>query len=392
MESEERAAVKKKSISRLSVFAILAILCGACIYFVLTLPSPEKGMEKESKTGKGLPVSVRTVKPESHAAVVTALGEVLPKWETNLLARVDGKVVHISPHLEEGAVVKKDEVLVQTERSALEMQAAEARSRLASAKTALLTEEQEAQEAQGNWVRSGLKGSPGSPLVLHGPQLEAAAAEVEAAQAALRHAMTLLDYTEIRAPFDGIVVETAVNPGDVLFAGDQAARLFSRDAVKIRVHLDAAQWDMLPDPVSSARAALAAPERKAVWKARIVGENWHLNKESRLRTLHMQVDAPLKQHPPLFPGSFVRVEIHGREVSGVLAIPESALTMEGIVWFVDQEERLQPHATQPVFWEDGCAYIKAPDRRTACYRVALTPNGAFLKGQKVQPLEKAGGE
>ena len=46
---------------------------------------------------------------------------------------------------------------------------------------------------------------------------------------------------------------------------------------------------------------------------------------------------------------FMRVELVGRAIAGLLRLPESALTKAGKVWFVDGENRLRAHRADLLF-------------------------------------------
>jgi RND family efflux transporter MFP subunit len=318
--------------------------------------------------------------------VVTALGEVMPVWQSTIKSRVEGPVVYISPHLEAGNQVKAGELLVRIDESNFQMQVSNTQSLLAEAKIEQLREKQEAQEARLNWKRSGITGEPASSLVLRQPQLEAAQATVEARQAALAFAKTQLAYTEIRAPYDGVIMNRTVNPGETLFVGDDVFTIFSMQAVEISVHLDTDQWDLLDQMNGETPVNLISLQQGTVWQARVVRDSRHLDRESRLRTLYMRVDKPFSQTPPLLPGSFVRAEITGRAIPGLVCIPETALTKKGQVWLVDDDDRLQSLSAQPVFYGEGVVYIRHPEPDRQPLRVAVSPNTSYTNGLLVQAI------
>jgi multidrug efflux pump subunit AcrA (membrane-fusion protein) len=189
-------------LKRLIGFMGVAIICGFVMFIILSL-QPEKQATAKNVDSKvaGMPVSVRSIKPEVHSAVVKSFGEVVPLWKTTIKSQVDGQILFLSDKLRVGNIVEQGELLAQIEKSDLEMQVAEAKNRLAAAKVVLLKEEREASQAHRNWEQSNIKGKPESPLVLHKPQLEAAQSELGAAKAALARAKTLLRYTDVRAPF-----------------------------------------------------------------------------------------------------------------------------------------------------------------------------------------------
>lgn len=380
-----------KSISKKTkiwlVFTTTIIVCFVLVLGLAFLEPVDRVQETNAMDSVGMPVSVLTVEPRTHAARVAALGEVIPVWESTVRAQVNGRIESISETFRAGALVKKGEVLVRLESSAYEAQAADARSRLASAETELLQEELLAQEAQANWARSGIGGQPDSPLTLRTPQLKVARANVVAARTALEYAERQLGWTEIRAPFDGVVISRAVDLGESLFAGDEVGSFYGLDAVEVGIRLDNTEWNLLPKPLIGSEAKLREPQRNSEWVARVIRESQQLDRDSRLRTLFLRVEKPLEQEPPLLPGMFVRSELFGREISGMIRLPESALTKAGKVWFVDSENRLESRRAEPLFRGDGTVFIKVPDEMAQELRVAVSPNSSFISGLRVRAIE-----
>ncbi len=380
---------------KMKVWLAFAGTAGVCLALVVALSFMEpvdRVQEADTVDSKGMPVSVLVVKPRSHAAIVAALGEVLPVWESTVRAQVNGRIEFVSEMLRAGELVREGEVLARLERSAYEAQVADARSQLASAETALLQEELLAQEAQANWIRSGIDGQPDSPLTLRSPQLKVAQSAVEAARAALVYAEDQLDWTAVRAPFDGVVISRGVDRGESLFAGDEIGSFYGLDAVEIGIQLDSAEWALLPQPLVGSEARVREPQGNSEWGARVIRDSRRLDRASRLRTLFLRVEDPLMQDPPLLPGMFIRSELSGRPVPDLLRLPESALTKSGKVWFVDSGGRLESRFADPVFHGDGTVFVKAFAGIGQELRVAVSPNSSFVSGLRVQPIEGEEGD
>lgn len=379
--------LKTKNPRTFVIFMVAAALCALAIAAALSSTPADSATARAVETPTtGMPVSVRRIMPQSRPVVIRAYGETRPLWETTLRAQVDGQIEFLGQGLQAGAIVKRGTVLVRLAKSDYEHQVAEANSRLATAQVALFREEREVKEAKRNWKRSGIQGSPKSALVLREPQLLAAKSELDAARAALRSAETRLTHTEIRAPFDGVILKRSVNPGESLFVGDEVATLYSMDTMEIRVQLNSDQWARLPEPLLGSRVTLKDPRQTGTWEARVVRQGLSLSQDSRLRTLFLQVKQPLGQTPPLLPGSLVQAEIVGREIADLLGVPEAALTKAGLVWFVDPDNRLQPRRQEALFFENGLAYIHAQAEMKAPLRVAVYPNSSFTRGLLVQPI------
>lgn len=379
-------------IQKTVVFGAVLLACVVVTLWVMSSPPAAPEQTREARAQTGMPVTVVHVEPQAYPARITALGEVVPLWQTSLTSQIDGRILSLSGALQEGQVVEEGELLVELDKSPYVMQVAEAHGRLLAAKVELLREEREAREAQRNWRISGLDEPPASPLVMREPQLAAARSDVDAAQASLKLAETLLGYAEITAPFTGVIIRRAVNPGETVFAGDEVTTLYGVDAMEVAIQLDSRQWSQLPEPLIGQPARLHDPDRNISWMAKVVRESRRLEPESRLRTLFLRVEKPLEQEPPLLPGTFVRAEIEGRHVSRLLKLPESALTRQGQVWLVTHESRLLPQHSEPEFFDSGFVYVQAPGRDELLFTVAVAPNTSFAAGLKVQPLTEGMGE
>ncbi len=383
-----RKTTDNKTVKKIIIFGVIAFLCAGVAAIVITLHPQKDGTKNKvvDKT-KGMPVSVRTTSPGDYPAEIMALGEVVPHYRSIIKARVGGRISFLSIRLKVGTIVHAGEVLISIEKSHFTMEVAEAESRLKTARLTVLKEEKEAKDAKKNWERSGIKGAPHSLLVLREPHLEAARAELNAAKKSLENARTQLGHTDVKAPYDGVIMERSVNPGETVFAGEEVAIMYSLDAVEVGVRLDTSQWDLLSTPINITRARLTDPGQKAAWDAAVVRVSKHLDRETRLRTLFLEVRDPLNQNPPLLPGTFVRVAMTGKKMAGLFCIPEQAQTKEGVVWFVDSRNRLTSHRTEPIFYGQGLVYIKNPKPEEKAVKVAISPNSGFINGLLVQPVE-----
>ena len=377
-------------LKKLIVFAVIGLLgAGAVSVVINSAPQREIAKEDNDERIKRMPVSVRVIKPKSYPAKISTLGEVRPRYRSTIKAQVDGRISFLSDKLQVGTIVRAGDRLIGIEKSPYLVHVAESQNRLQSARLDVLKEEKEAHDAKKNWKRSGIR-RPSSPLVFRTPHLEAARANLNAATSALENARFQLGHTEIKAPYDGVVLKRFVNPGETLFAGDEVATLYGLEAVEVGISLDVTQWASLSTPIENTAAWLIDPRQKAAWEAVVVRKSMHFDQETRLRVLYLEVMDPLSQKPPLLPGTFVRAELTGKELADLLCIPEAAQTKEGLVWLVDKENRLMAHHTEPLFYGEGVVYIQNPEPKEKTMRVAVSPNASFTNGLLVQPIEEGG--
>ncbi len=392
LKSNKSKAWKEKC-SRLGVFIVVVVSClGSSIAWLSGNGDIDASTTEPDPLSELRPVSIRQVAPQTYQATLSAQGEVVPEWRTALKAQVGGAVVHISNKLKPGLRVQKGEVLVRLDETEYLALVAEGVARLAQAKVRLLKEEREVREAERNWEESGLKGAPPSQLHLRQPQLMAARAELVAAERVLARGRRELDEATIRAPFAAMVVERNIDPGAAVFAGDEIAVLNGTDKAGICIYLQAEDWGLLGENWQGSMASLRDPLSGGTWRAVLQRAGGALERESRLRPLYLEVEKPLDMQPALLSGTFVQVEIPGRDIVDLLALPESALTRKGEVWYVDQQtKQLRKFSAQPLFHRDGQVFVACPAELQGPLQIVSMPTAGLMVGLQVRPISEPAG-
>ncbi len=375
---------------RILLLGALAVLV-AVVWFLMLLPPLEPGDDPASEVAHARTVTVITTSAAAHAAQVSGLAEVRPRWVSTLRALVDGDLLEVSADLQPGARVAEEQVLAVIDPTAWQANLAAAENRLKLAELNLLREQQEAVEARESWRESGLAGEPASRLVLREPQIEAARMEVEAAYAARDWAVRQLEHTTIRAPFAGIVAIRHVSRGESILAGEPVAEIFATRVFELAFEVSEAQWRALPVPVVGTAADLADSEGSGRWRATVARVGGSLDPTTRNRVLHLTVENPLVGESPLLPGSFVRVRIGGRRAQRTLELPEGVLTRGGQVWFVDGDDTLRRFDTAPLFTRPGRIYVPEPSSAPS-WRIVRYPLDSFMVGQAVRPVVEGPGQ
>lgn len=340
-------------------------------------------------------VSVLPVVAETHQVTVSGTGEAQAQYEMLLTTEVSGRVKKFNPALARGQSVGAGTVLVQLDALAFDQQVASAKQNLAEAKVSLLQEQREAEQARASWQRSGLTETKASPLLMRVPQLRAAKNRVANANAQLKVAQQALANTRVKVPFNAIVVERLVVPGQYLQAGDAVARLYSIDRMDVRVSLAQSQWTLLPKPavLQETNNVVLTNASGQTWQGQVTQVDQHIDAQSRQRSLLVSVQHPLQQNPPLMPGTFLSVSIPGVSQHGLLSVPASSLTRQGEVWYVDSSEHLQAFDARVVFQQAGALFIDPPQslssaagQSNGALSVVASPLLSYVVGQKVTPV------
>jgi RND family efflux transporter MFP subunit len=337
-------ALRKKVVWQL-VIVVLLLAAGAAIMatFVLSKKAPAR------KAAPVITPLVRVVQVDNRPLRITVRGEgtVQPWAQASLAAEVAGRVVYIAPSLVAGGSFKKGEVLLRLEQEDYRLALALAEAEVKSAETNLRLMEEEAAAAREEWRLLGNKGTP-PPLVVKKPQLAREAARLEAAKAKVRQGRLALARTEIKAPFDGRVIDETVDMGQYLAKGQSVATIFSTEAAEIRVYLDDRDLAWLMVPGLTGKRGRGSPAvvkaefagRQFTWRGRVVRALGKVDERTRMVGVVVRVDHPYASLPPLAMGLFVRVEIQGEMLDSASIIPRAALRQGNVVWVVDQKGRL----------------------------------------------------
>jgi RND family efflux transporter MFP subunit len=166
------------------------------------------------------PIPVVLPKLQSVTNYIEVTGNAAPVNDVKLLARVEGYLEQL--HYEDGAFVKKGDLLFTVQREPYKDQLQQARAQVLTAQAALAY-------AKTEFVRYTAlvkKDAATQTEVDHwNYERASAAAQLQSAQAQVAIDELNLGYTEVRAPFDGIVGKHLIDPGNVVGGGGQQAAL-----------------------------------------------------------------------------------------------------------------------------------------------------------------------
>jgi RND family efflux transporter MFP subunit len=192
------------------------------------------------------------VKPKVEGSVLDATGYVVARREATVSAKITGKVTEV--FIEEGMRVEAGQLLARLDASVPKAELALSESQLASARAAL--EELNVQIRQGQLDVQRTQGLAQKKLAsaadldkveltLEGmrARLERARQEVIVAERGAAVQRQLLDDMEIRAPFTGIVVAKAAQPGEMI-SPISAGGGFTRTGICTIVDMDSLEVEV----------------------------------------------------------------------------------------------------------------------------------------------------
>ncbi len=161
-----------------------------------------------------------------------ALGTLRSKRQVAIAARLAAEVRRVA--VRPGAAVAAGELLVELEGTALEAQVNAVAAKLAVAEQGLAEARREAERTRTLFEREA---RTQQELDTAATRLAAAEAEQQAAAGGLAAARAALDDTRLVAPFAGVVLARAVDPGDLAPPGRTLLELYDPNALQLELAL-----------------------------------------------------------------------------------------------------------------------------------------------------------
>ncbi|MBC8479421.1 MAG: efflux RND transporter periplasmic adaptor subunit [FCB group bacterium] len=338
-------------VGAVAIFVFMTLLRPKPVQFTQEIPLP--GVKTITLTGETLNFHV------SGSGSVSALDQV------TLISQVGGTIQRVSPGLRTGTAVKKGELLIQIDTTDYHLQVQSADANVSKMELALEMELEESSIAQLEWdlYTGNKKKTEPTDLVLRRSQLELAAANLKAAVATLQLAENNLNRTRITAPFDGIIMDKSVSPGQYISPGSRLGSIFATRAFEIKIPLTEAELARLQNPVDSSgrktqipvKITSGSPESEAHWSGYLDRFEGFLDAQTRMIEAVVVVPKPYEYDSPLYLGMYVKVEIPGKSLQNVYKIPNAAIRADDTIW-IARESRLLIRKIKPLWSDEEFTY------------------------------------
>ena len=346
---------------------ILLCALGALIVFKALSPSGERDEAPQKKTPPPPLVHVKPARLDSIARTLELTGEVVATRRVTITALKDGPIAFCP--WREGDAVKAGETLVRIERETLRAEALSAQAALQTAQAKLddlqsgarpeeikraeanlkrteavlaearrqyerqaeliktsvasqqdvdkAKEQLDVAEADATAARQTLKMLETGPTVTEIAVQKAAVGEAEAR---LALAQAHLAECEITSPFDGVVSQVHVRPGDMASVRAPLLEMFAPDSLVVRFAAPEAQADSVRKGMTLRVSLDALPA--ADFEARIIRIYPDLHPVMRTRRVEAAIDDPTG----IAPNMFGRIVLTLDRVEKALVAPSEAVT------------------------------------------------------------------
>jgi RND family efflux transporter MFP subunit len=324
--------------------------------------------------------TVQTVRPiRSDIAHSFNTNGTLEAFETaDLYPKVSGYLAEVRADI--GDRVKKGQVLALISLPETEKELAEAEATVA-AKRANLALQQITLQRQANLLK--IQGTAQQSYDEAKGNAGVAAADLDLALATADKIRTMLAYTRILAPFDGVVAHRQVNRGDFVQAASsgRTTPLFTVQRVDvIRVFCNVPESD-----VSRLHVGLRATIKPYGWEKPLTGKvtRFEGRLDPQTRNMRTEIDVP-NPGGLLYPGMYAQVALETELHPNALTLPASAVGTDANGKFIlaVREGKIVRQPVQIGMAEGGMAELLSPlpsDADIIAVAQGAPPPGALVK-------------
>lgn len=330
----------------LRLHLILRLFRAALLIPVWALP------QTVSAQGGPASVGVETVEIQRIAETVPLFAEVVTAREGTIASRIAGTVEEVL--VLEGAVVRAGEVLVRLDTELLEILARQAEARLAEARAGITIAESAVTRSTSALGRiEGLRDTTSfsisrfddaqSDYFQAQGQLAEAEARVKTAEATLAETRYQLQRALITAPFSGVVLDVATNPGEFLPSGAAVVTLLDTQSIELEASVPSKYISVL-SPGQSVQGYTETGQALDLEVRVLLPVE---DTATRTRPVRLVSDEMLALDA-LAIGQSITVDIPITESRDVLSVPKDALVQARGGWtvFVAAEGKAQPRTVE----------------------------------------------
>jgi len=382
--------MKSTTLARLLVLVLVAAGFAFAVWQLLAT-APQS---KRERPDDAIPlVDVIETRAVDLPLTIAAEGNVVSAFELEIRPEVGGKILSLHPDFEPGGRIPADSTIVQIEPEDYVLAVAAAEAEIAKARASLALERGRrvvAREELDILEGSVAVDEASKALALRKPQLRQVQATLEAAENRLKMARLDLHRTELRLPYDVLVLERIRVDGEVVAARELIGRVTRADEYWVELRIRPNLLDRLhaqtPDSPGSRLIVRDGARR---FEGEIVRIRPDLAPGSRLAGVIAAVPVENPTGERLLLGSYVQAEIEAGDIRQVIRVPRRAVRDNQRIWVVDRGDVLRARDAR-VAWETGQHLllhhdsVQAGDRIVVSRISGLVP-GADVRSRLVEP-------
>lgn len=302
------------------------------------------GCNKPSDSGQGsakpppaapLKITTATVTEAPTPDVIVVTGRITADQRSDVTADTQGKVINVM--IERNQRVKLGQPVVQLDTRSAALGAREARANLAAAQSQKQLADQECARTKSLLEKGAITRSEYDRQMA---QCTAALEQVAAVQARTQMMSKSVADGIVRAPFEGVVSEKMVSPGEWVAPGKPLFVLVDDDPLKVELSISEVAVPLVKKDQRVELITVAHPDK------RIGATITRLGAEIG-RTRSLIVEAVVDKDSGLVPGMFVEAHIKVGEITRPV-VPKDAVAKRGKTWraFVVKKNQVEERIVQ----------------------------------------------
>lgn len=247
-------------------------------------------------------------------------GSIVPDQQAKIASRLMGYIRNLS--IQVGQSVKEGQLLFAVDPTDINSQIRQAQSAVAQAKAALVDAKADYDRFSKLYKEQSVPQQQFEKMKL---QYQVAQENLSAAQAGLEQAQGQMRYADVKAPFDGVVVQKLAVSGDLAAPGNPVLVLENRQLMSVQVDVSADLYKALK---LGDVARVMVEGRDGVLNATISNLVASANPMTRTHTVKLALNG---NSAGVNSGAFVRVAFHRSERKALLVPPNAVMSRGGVV-------------------------------------------------------------
>jgi membrane fusion protein, multidrug efflux system len=333
--------------------------------------------------------AIAVIKPERGTAIrsITLPGDLIGYYQSTLYAKVTGYLTHI--YVDKGDWVKQGQLLAEIEVPELKQHLDKAEANLAIQRITY-------DRLLSVWTKD--------PRLVAREDVDVARARFQEAQAAVDELRALVGYTQIIAPFSGVITGRFVDPGALIKAGGSPPQLGGSPAAGASAENGAPSGTPVLSEamISTMRIYVYVPEgvvglihrgTPAILTVQGLGHRKYEGAVTRFatsldlstRTMLTEIDIKNPRHD-LYPGMYANVALELERHPDAIKLPDSAVASGARGKFVYVVKRGRLQRVKVTTGIDDGRQVEITSGLTGSEAVVGTVNPALVGGELVRPI------
>ncbi|BAI81360.1 RND efflux system, membrane fusion protein [Deferribacter desulfuricans SSM1] len=382
MEKNSNGYYKKSVLQRILSFILIVVIVFGGLSLSKYLIKTKKVAKR--KKPKKIFVNVEVTKGEKVDTnyIIKGFGRIYPAKEVSIVPEVSGKVVYVNQNLIEGGFIKKGETLIKIDDTDYKIRLNKELANLNSLKEDLILEKSKRNRAlkELNSAKDFIKDIDNESLYVlkREPYIKKIEENIKIAEENIKQAKLDLERTVIKAPFNCYVLKKYIDVGGYVNSGVKIADIIDADMVYVRGNITKADLKYL-DINKNINAVVYNDGEKI--DAKLFKLEKALDEKGLLLKVILKIDS---FNPNIFLYDYVTFDLIGKELKGIVRLPERVVREDEFVWIV-KDNKLHLKKIKILFEDENYVYTYDIDENS---QIIVTNLSSVVEGLPVKVINR----